>query len=106
MNLKDWEKLSAKEQSELVEPAPEVTSVIEGRKAECPDALIELRNSLKREIDEEQLASSKYREASVKMLQYGHGASAFHLKEIAEQELMHHYMLRQIVDLITEDCGE
>jgi len=134
MNLKDWEKLSFEEQQEYFKTNPGEAKNLSAQeleknlfhaspgdrlrlqsergkpdiaeKADCSDGLLELRNQLKREIDDELNASRKYKEASVKMLAHGHGASAYHLKKISEQEHMHSYMLRHIVDIITEDCGE
>ena len=115
MNLKDWEKLSPEEQERRYSEKP-ATAYSDTKaesdlhygpsKGKCPAGLLELRNLMKKQIDEERDASSQYREASAKLVHYGHGASAYHLKEIAEQELMHHYVLRQIVDVITLDCGE
>ena len=117
MNLKDWEKLSPVEQQAYFAGASqeEKRALIEADQSrqekiwetsKCPAGLIELRNQLKKEIDDELNASSQYREASAKMVHYGHGSSAYHLKQIAQQELMHHYVIRQIVDIITEECGE
>ena len=72
----------------------------------CAPGLIELRNALKREIEEESLASSKYREASVKLLHYKLPTLAENLRSIANQEFMHHFIVMGIVDAITEHCGE
>jgi len=106
MNLKDWEKLSPEEQERYLRVTPYLALEEVRPQGKCPAGLIELRNSLKRQIEEESNASSQYREASAKLVHYGHGASAHYLKKIAEQELMHHYVIRQVVDIITEECGE
>ena len=74
--------------------------------SKCPAGLIELRNSLKREIEEERTASSRYLEASVKLRHYSKGNLADELKNIGTQELMHHFMIIAVTDIITEECGE
>ena len=75
-------------------------------RGKCPAGLIELRNSLKREIEEESNAASQYREASVKLLHYEQPVQAKALKDMATEEMMHHYMLKFVVDYITKECGE
>lgn len=99
MDLKEWEKLSPEEQQRRLEEKP-----IESGK--CAAGLIELRNSLKREIEGEDTASSRYMEASIKLRHYSKGVLADELKNIATQEMMHHYMIKAVVNIITEECGE
>lgn len=72
----------------------------------CPAGLIELRNTLKRELQDEADASKRYREAAIKFLHYKKELFAEELREISVEEHMHNYILSGIVDAITTECGE
>ena len=72
----------------------------------CPAGLIELRNALKREIQDELEAYHRYREASVKLRHYGKERLADRLKDLSIDEKMHHYILEATVELITQECKE
>jgi len=102
MNLKDWEKLSPEEQAAHVSPEVEPHPI--GNK--CSAGLLELRNQLKQEIEEESDASSHYMGISDKLRLHKADYGADTLKQIATEELMHHYMLKWVVNYITKGCGE
>ena len=71
----------------------------------CPTGLIELRNSLKRELEDEFDASSRYMEASIKLRHYGKDRVADRLRDISIDEQIHHHILGGVIDLITQECG-
>lgn len=74
--------------------------------APCPAGLIELRNSLKREISDEVDASSRYREASIKLRHYKLDEVADWISRISFDEFMHKAVLEATIELITLECGE
>lgn len=83
----------------------------------CSASLIELRNSFKRDIDEEHTGHSRYAEAAAKMahfrVQKSEPLSDTHLsvfnsmlKQAAMDELAHAAMLDMMVEIIGRECGE
>lgn len=72
--------------------------------SECPAGLIELRNALKRELQDEADAYSRYREASTKLRHYGMKTLADKVKEVAMEEFAHRYLIGAVVDAITLEC--
>ena len=75
-------------------------------KPKCSAQLIELRNTLKREVWDEDDAFSRYTDEAAKFTHLGEGTSADMLRLIAGQELLHKTILEFIVDEITTRCGE
>ncbi len=99
MNLKDWEKLSIEEQQRRLDEKPI-------KRGKCAAGLLELRNSLKQEIQGESDASSWYSEAAAKLSHYKQGVKGDILRMMSTEEMMHYHMLSYIVDHITRECGE
>jgi len=117
MNLKDWGKLSAEEQQAYLAGASqeEKRALIEADQSKqkkiweankCPAGLLELRNQLKEQIEEEKTASSYYVEAASKLGHYKKDVQADILRMMSTEEMMHYHMLNYIVDHITKECGE
>jgi hypothetical protein len=88
-----------------------VTQIIE-TKYPCSASLIELRNWLKTQIEDEKKANQDYGQASDKLNEIRPGPpydtglydATKTLSFIAGQEWLHHELLTQIVDYITEKC--
>lgn len=99
MNLKDWEKLSPEEQQRRLDEKP----IEQGK---CAAGLLELRNNLKGQIDEERDAAKKYMEQAERLGNLDVSVRARALMNIAEEEMLHNQMLRVLVDDITKECGE
>ena len=72
----------------------------------CPAGLIELKNSLKRELQGEDQGHMRYLDGSIKLLHYGEKTLAGELREVATQELMHRHILEGIIDNIDEHCNK
>jgi len=97
MELKDWEKLSPEEQQRHLGEKP-VTK--------CSASLIEIRNAIKRELDDEASASHKYADMAGKFTHLQENQKAQMLRLISNDELLHQAILAGIVDEITVKCGE
>lgn len=76
------------------------------KKSPCEASLIELRNAIKQELADESAASHKYYDMAAKFSHLKEPEKADTLRLIAGQELLHHAVLSDIVDKITEKCGE
>lgn len=72
----------------------------------CYRGLMEVRNQLKRAIEEELDASSPYNEVAAKMTVYKLPTFSTAIHSIANDESTHAEILKIIVDVITERCGE
>lgn len=72
---------------------------------QCENALLELRNALKREIDDEASAAAKYAEMARKLSQMSRPVKADILNLISGQEALHRQVLECIVKDITSECG-
>ena len=82
-------------------------TVREGMMADkCSASLLELRNAIKRELDDEGAAGHKYADMSAKFTHLKEPQKADMLRLISQDELIHQAVLHGIVDIITEECGE
>lgn len=72
----------------------------------CPSGLIELRNQVRREIDEESASSHKYILAAGKLAHFKMSAAAEKFRMMAADELAHRAVLEAVVDIITTNCEE
>ena len=72
----------------------------------CNPALLELRNWLKTQIQDEAEANSRYNEAAVKMTHFELPTFSAAIHSMADDEATHKTILEIIVDVITEKCGE
>lgn len=72
----------------------------------CNQSLIELRNMLKNEIEDERKASSMYKGVAVKLTALKLPYMSEALDSLSQDEAMHKQILEAIVDIITERCGE
>ena len=111
MDLKEWNKLSPEEQKTLWEDslatsAPIPSRLMEPTPAQCSAGLIELRNSLKLEIQDEAEASTRYKEASTKLHHYDYPILAQALDNMSQDEHQHKVMLEVLIDYLTEKCGK
>jgi len=77
-----------------------------GEKRDCPAGLIELKNSLKGELEDEGNAYAKYLDSSIKMRHYERRTDADILKSMSTDEFSHRYLLEAIIDSIVLECGE
>ena len=97
MDLKAWEKLSPEEQQRYLEEKP---------MTKCSAGLLELRNAIKLELDEEGAAGHKYADMAAKFTHLKEPQKADILRLISQDELIHQAILHGIVDTITKECGE
>lgn len=87
-------------------------TITTGEQVKCPPALIQLRDQLKQQIDDEMRASKYYLEAAGKMIAFSQGnhpqrkLQSEALKIMANEEAAHHIMLKFIINGITKECGE
>ena len=74
--------------------------------SKCADNLIELKNAMKRELQDEAAGSSRYREMAVKLTALGETdySGIFHL--LSEAEHMHKVVLEGLVDAIDLRCDQ
>ena len=70
----------------------------------CEPALIELRNAIKQELQDESDASQKYAEMAVKFTHFSKAVKANMLQLISGQEALHRIILENIVEDITREC--
>jgi hypothetical protein len=98
MNMQDWLMLDPKDKSAALQE--------ESVKRPCDASLIELRNYLKNEIEDERNAFMKYNEVAAKMTHFKLPTWATAIHQVASDELNHAGILDIIVDVITEKCGE
>ena len=119
MNLRDWQALSPEEQEKYwgkitaIEQCNLVdagASVPKGAKCElqiikCSDTLIELKNAMKRDIQDEIDGTSHYREAATKLgaLRETDYSGIFHL--LSDAEHMHKMVIEALVDALDLRCG-
>ena len=96
MNLEDWENLSPEEQQRHLDEKPR----------KCSIGLLELRDQLKKKIDEEKDDAEWYQERVNRLGNLDVSIRARALMNIAEEELLHHCLLKVLVDDITQECGE
>ena len=118
MDLKAWGKLNPEEQQAYWSGASqeekrvliEADSRQEKRWAretsKCSAGLLELRNAIKLELDEEGAAGHKYADMAAKFTHLKEPQKADMLRLISQDELIHQAVLHGVVDLITEECGE
>ena len=119
MNLKDWEKLSSVEQQAYFAGASqeEKRALIEADQSrqekrwaretsKCSAGLLELRNAIKLELDEEGAAGHKYADMAAKFTHLKEPQKADMLRLISQDELIHQAVLHGIVDTITKECGK
>ncbi len=72
----------------------------------CSKELLALRKQLQHEMHQEEIASLVYFKAGTAFSLENLGLMAETMKSLATDELLHHFMLKGIVETITEKCGE
>jgi len=70
----------------------------------CADALIELKNAIKRELDDEYSAAHKYADMAAKFSHFKETKYADSLRLISGHELLHYAVLDTIVEELTKRC--
>lgn len=75
-----------------------------GKNVCCPAGLVELKNALARELEDEITASSRYREAAIKFTHYKYPDFAKTLGAISEEEFNHWINLVTIVEALNKVC--
>lgn len=70
----------------------------------CSAALIELRNAIKQEINDEGAAAHKYADMAAKLTHLRESRYADTIRLIAAHEQLHNVVLSHIVDELTERC--
>jgi hypothetical protein len=112
MNMSDWLKLDPKDKSAALQEQGDKITTMEFGKVyasdviDCSESLLELRNWLKAQIEDEHNAFSQYNEAAAKMTHFVLPTWATAIHSMASDELNHAGILQIIVDVITEKCGE
>ncbi len=74
-------------------------------KVKCADALIELKNAMKRELRDEADGSSRYREMATKLTALGETNYSGIFTLLSQAEQMHKMVLEGLVDAIDLRCG-
>jgi len=74
--------------------------------AKCADNLIELKNAMKRDIQDEIDGTSHYREMATKFTALGETDYSGIIHLLAQAEHMHKVVLEGLVDAIDLRCGE
>lgn len=73
---------------------------------QCSAGLIELCETIKKEISEEDSAAHKYADMAEKFNQNGDSPHARTLRMLANQEELHREILNFIVEDITKQCND
>jgi hypothetical protein len=71
----------------------------------CPSGLLELRNSIKKELADEAAASHMYADMATKFTHFSRPKEADTLRLLSGHEALHRIVLEAIVDEITRECG-
>ena len=73
----------------------------------CDAGLVELKNALKREIDDEVSTVSRYKEIGAKLsITYGRDQMGETLKRMADDEYEHFLQIMSIVEILEEECSK
>lgn len=97
INVSGFRELDPKDKSAVLQEQQEGIT--------CSPALLELRDWLKGEIQDEIKAHGDYGQAADKMQQWNLNTFSSAIRSMSDDELGHAGILNIIVDVITEKCG-